>query len=243
MIEAFIWGTLAASSLMLGAILSLRIKISRQLLGLIMAFGVGVLISAISFELIDVAYKTSKNGWVVVFGMLLGAGVFTLGDYYITKKGGRKHRKSASGVDQDSGLAILLGTVLDGVPESIVIGLGLVAGKSVSVAMIVAVFVSNLPEAVSSTAGLKAGGWAPLRILKMWLVVVIVSGFSALAGYWIFDSASPAVMALILSFAGGALLTMIADTMMPEAYKDTGKLAGLVTTAGFTVAYLIAVYS
>ena len=138
-----------------------------------------------------------------------------------------------------SALAIALGTVLDGIPESIVLGLSLLGGGGVSVAMLAAVFLSNLPEALSSTVGLSNSGWGRREILGLWVVVTIVSGISALAGYAFFDGASVATIAFVQAFAGGALLTMLADTMMPEAFRYGGKQVGLVTTLGFALAFFI----
>jgi zinc transporter, ZIP family len=242
MLEAFAWGLVAASALIIGAVIAIYLTVPRRLLGLIMAFGVGVLISAVSFELIEEAFQSTNRGWSVAAGLVAGALVFFLGDVAIDRMGGRSHRQ-AGGTQRGSGLAIVLGTVLDGIPESIVIGLTLVKGGAVSVAMVVAVFLSNLPEAIGATSGLKAGGWGRRRIQALWLVVALLSAGAALIGYAFFDTASPELLAFTLAFAGGALLTMLADSMMPEAYRDSGKLVGLVTTLGFGLAYLITVIS
>ncbi len=237
--EAFLWGLGAAASLVVGAILSLSIKIPRRLLGLIMAFGVGVLISAVSFELVEEAFQSDGRTWWPAVGLACGAIVFSAGDFLIDRRGGRNHRIAGGAAAQNAGPAILLGTVLDGIPESIVIGLGLVKGGSVSVAVIVAVFLSNLPEAIGATSGLKAGGWKPWRIMRLWTAVALLSAVASLVGYVFFDTAGPGALAFTLAFAGGALLTMLADSMVPEAYRDSGKLAGLATTLGFGLAYLI----
>lgn len=240
MTEAFIWGLVAASSLIIGAILAIIFKIPRPALGLIMAFGVGVLISAVSFELIEEAFQSTNRGWAIAVGLISGAVAFTLGNFIIDHLGGRKHRKGDKAA-KNSGLAILLGTVLDGIPESIVIGLSLVKGGSIGIAVLVAVFLSNLPEAIAATSGLKASGWNKWRIIRLWTVVALISGLASLAGYLFFDQAGPEVLGFTLAFAGGALLTMLATTMMPDAFRDSGKLVGLVTTLGFGLAYLISV--
>lgn len=244
MVEAFLWGLFAASSLVVGAGLALYCRIPRRILGLIMAFGVGVLISAVSFELVEEAFHATYRGWAIALGLASGAVVFFVGDTLIDRMGGRNHRKPGVALaSQNMGLPILLGTVLDGVPESIVIGLTLVKGGSISLAVVAAVFLSNLPEAISATSGLKAGGWSRKRIGLLWLLIAVISGLASLLGFAFFDTASPDVLAFTLAFAGGALLTMIADTMMPEAYRDSGKFVGLVTTLGFGLAYLITVIS
>jgi ZIP family zinc transporter len=137
-------------------------------------------------------------------------------------------------------LAIVLGTVLDGIPESVVIGVSLLAGAgATSVPIVVAVFLSNIAESISATTGLSQGGWKSIRILAMWGGITLISGLSALAGYALFGSASPQTIAFVLAFAGGAILVMLADTMMPEAFARGGKLVGLVTAVGFALAFAL----
>jgi ZIP family zinc transporter len=241
MFEALFWGTTAASSLLIGAGISLKWHLPKRLVGLVMAFGVGVLISAIAFELAEEAFRTAGASWGLALGLAGGALTFFLGNYFISKKGGAR-RKRAAGNDDSSALAIVLGTVLDGIPESIVIGLSIVHGGVVGVAMLVAVFLSNLPEAIGSTSGLRRGGWKRWPLMGMWLGVVIVSGVASLAGYGLFEQASPDTVAFTLAFSAGALLTMLADTMIPEAFEDSGPLAGIVTTLGFGIAFWISMF-
>jgi ZIP family zinc transporter len=237
--EAFAWGFIGGSSLLLGGLLALRRPIGLHLLGLIMAFGSGVLISAVSYELVQDAFGTAGGSGAVGLGLFAGAFAFYLGDLAIDHFGGEGRKSAAGGQDAGSALAIVLGTVLDGIPESIVLGLSLLGGEGVSVAMLSAVFVSNLPEALSSTAGLSKSGWPRERILGLWASVTVVSALSSLAGFTLFDGASEETVAFIQAFAGGALLTMLADTMMPEAFRFGGKQVGLVTTLGFALAFAI----
>ena len=138
-----------------------------------------------------------------------------------------------------SSLAIVLGSVLDGIPESMVIGLTIFQGGGVGAAYLIAVFISNLPESISSTSGLVASGWKKARVLWMWIAIALVSGLASLAGYSLFQHSSPDVVAFVLAFAAGAILTMLANTMMPEAYDDGGKWVGVATTIGFAVAFTI----
>ena len=133
----------------------------------------------------------------------------------------------------------MLGIVLDGVPESAVIGLGLIGGQGVSAAMLAAVFLSNLPEAVAATSGLVRSGWSGRNVIGLWVAVAFVSGLASLAGYAFLDNASADVVAFVLAFAGGAILTMLADTMMPEAFEHGGRLVGVFTTLGFALAFAI----
>jgi ZIP family zinc transporter len=237
---SFGWGTLAASSLVIGAIIALRFHLSLRLIGLIMGFGAGVLISALSFDLVAEAIdKSSGDGWVAA-GVFAGCGVFFGGDQLIGRLGGGGQRKDPDGSQEgDSPLAIVLGTVLDGIPESMVIGLTIFEGGAVGAAYLAAVFISNLPEAISSTSGLVTSGWTTSRILWMWIAIALVSGVASLLGYALFQDSAPGTVAFVLAFAAGAILTMLAQTMMPEAYEHGGKLVGVVTTLGFAVAFTI----
>jgi len=236
---AFGWGLLAASSLLVGGTLALRLRIGGRLLALIMAFGSGVLISAVAYELVEEAFSTSAEQGGVALGLLAGALTFFVGDALIDRLGGGDRKRSGGQQTGGTALAIVLGIVLDGIPESAVIGLGLLSGEGVSAAVIAAVFLSNLPEAIAATTGLAASGWRSMRIMGLWALVAVVSGLAALAGYGLFDEASPRTLAFVLSFAGGAILTMLADTMMPEAFERGGKVVGLATTLGFVVSFWI----
>jgi zinc transporter, ZIP family len=236
---AFFWGFIASSSLLVGALLALTVRPSRRVVGLVMAFGAGVLISAVAYELVDEALQTADRGVAVALGLFAGCGVFFVGDALIDRLGGSERKHSSGEQAGGVALAIVLGIILDGIPESIVIGVGLLTGEGVGVAMLVAVFLSNLPEAVAATTGLSTAGWPRARLWLLWLAVVSVSALSSLAGYALFGDASPDTIAFVLAFAGGAILTMLADTMMPEAFEQSGKLVGVVTTLGFALAFTI----
>jgi ZIP family zinc transporter len=239
MASAFAWGLLAASSLVIGGAIALTVRLPSRAIGLVMGFGAGVLISAVAFDLVEEAANTATGSGATLFGLFAGCAVFFAGDWVIDRHGGAD-RKDASGAQAEgSALAIVLGTVLDGIPESAVIGLTIYQGGKVGAAYLTAVFISNLPEAISSSAGLVASGWKRARILWLWVAIALVSGLASLAGYGVFQSSSPDTVAFVLSFAAGAILTMLADTMMPEAYENGGKLVGVVTTLGFATAFVI----
>ena len=239
---SFGWGLLAGSSLVVGALIAFLFSIPLRVVGLIMGFGAGVLISAVAFDLVDEAVEKSVgNGWCAA-GLFAGCLVFFAGDQLIDRLGGGA-REDAAGVEQEgesgSPLSIVLGTVLDGIPESMVIGLAIYEGGAVGAAYLAAVFISNLPESISSTSGLVTSGWKKSRILWMWIAIAVISGVASLAGYGLFQNSSPDTVAFVLAFAAGAILTMLADTMMPEAFEHGGKLVGVVTTLGFAVAFTI----
>jgi ZIP family zinc transporter len=240
--EAFGWGLFGASSLLLGGVIAVLRPIGARVLGLVMAFGAGVLISAVAFELVEEAFQRSGLLSDVALGLFAGCAVYSLGDAAVDRLGGAD-RKSSGG-EQASGapLAIVLGIVLDGIPESAVLGLTLLEGGAISVAMLAAVFISNLPEAVAATSGLVTAGWKGVNVLGLWVGVMLVSALAALVGYALFDGASPSAIAFVLAFAGGAILTMLADTMMPEAFAHGGKLVGVFTTLGFATAFAISAF-
>ena len=238
---AFGWGLLAGSSLVVGAVIAFLFSIPLRVIGLIMGFGAGVLISAVAFDLVDEAAAKSTGNGALIAGLFAGCLVYFGGDRLVDRLGGGD-RKDPTGAEEKGGgnpLSIVLGTVLDGIPESLVIGLTIFEGGAVGAAYLAAVFISNLPESISSTSGLLSSGWAKSRILWMWIGIMLVSAVASLAGYGLFQDSSPEVVAFVLTFAAGAILTMLANTMMPEAFEHGGKLVGIMTTLGFATAFAI----
>jgi ZIP family zinc transporter len=235
--EALLWGLFAASSLLIGALIATWRPPHRRALGLIMAFGAGVLLSAVAYELIDEAASIAEGGVAVAGGVFAGAATFTLGDVAIGRFQ-RRHRGNAMPAKEEgSGLSILLGALLDGVPETAVLGLTLLQTGEVGMAMLVAVFLSNLPEGVAATTTLIEGGWSKRSVLGIWAAVVVACGLAAAAGYLLLDGASSGLIAFVYAFSGGAVLTMLATSMIPEAYEHAGRAVGVVTVFGFIVAY------
>jgi zinc transporter, ZIP family len=223
----------------IGALLALRFPIGLRPIGLVMAFGSGVLISAVSFDLVEEANEMSSGSGAVAVGLFAGCLVFFGGDRLIDRMGGAGRKRAAGDDGSGSALAIVLGTVLDGIPESAVIGLTIYQGGAVGAAYLAAVFLSNLPESISATSGLVKSGWRGSRVLWMWVGIVVVSGIASLGGYALFQESSPDNVAVVLAFAAGAILTMLANTMMPEAFEHSGKLVGVATTLGFAVAFAL----
>ena len=238
MAEAFFWGMLGSASLILGAVVVAVNMPSARTLGLIMGFGSGVLISAVAFELVEEAASVAKGLGATTIGFFIGMGVFLLGDQAISTMGYRD-RKKMNAVHSASGLAIVLGIVLDGVPESAVLGLTVLESGTIGVAVLAAVFLSNLPESIAATSGLRSSGWSWGGVYGLWTGIVLVSGIAAAVGYQLMSAATPAAFAFVLAFAGGAILSMLATTMMPEAYEYGGRLVGVTTTIGFAAAFAI----
>jgi zinc transporter, ZIP family len=228
---AFGWGALGASALLLGSLIAYQLAPSPNVIAVVMALGTGLLIGSVSFELIDDALDTRSVAWVGL-SVLVGAAVFTVGDWLLTRRGGGERKDMEGAQAEGSPLAIVLGSVLDGIPESFVLGLTVLQG-GVSVSLLAGVALSNLPEGMSSSSGLKAAGWPRGRVALMWLAVVVVSALSAAAGYALLDPASGLTGALVQAFAAGALLAMLADTLLPEAYEVEGVLTGPLVVVGF----------
>jgi len=241
MLNAFLWGLLATSSLAIGGMIATRFNIGKKTLGVIMAFGAGTLISAISYELIFEAIKMGRGTGFPAFGLFAGALTFFFSDKLIGKFGGGDHMDSQASHSSKLIIPMVLAIILDGIPESIVIGLGIFEGGGVSIAMLVAVFISNLPESIAGSTGMKASGWSRKRIQLLWLVIAVVCAVSSIAGFSLFNNTSDHWLSFINAFAGGAILIMIANSMIPEAYEHGGKLAGIFTVLGFFVSVCVVV--
>ncbi len=239
MLEAAFWGLVGASTLIVGAVLALALPWTRRAIGLIAGFGAGALISAVTLDLTASAFAEAHVA-IVVAGLGAGAIAFSAGNWALHRGGAVRHRKRSAG--QQAGadpLGIVLGTILDGIPELVVIGISLLAGGGVGLAFLAAVAISNLPEAISSTTGLRRVGWSTRGIMGLWVIVVGLSAVAAGAGYGLGAGAPIEVAAAIEAFAAGAVLTMLADTMMPEAFDEAGAAAGLATVLGYAIGALL----
>jgi ZIP family zinc transporter len=232
------WGAVAASALVIGSLIASFRPVRPRTLGLIMAFGAGVLMSSVAYELVEEAVDVGGQ-LPMALGLTSGACVFFAGDRLIDRMGGAGMGTVAGPATPNAGLPIVLGAALDGIPESIVLGLTISAGEGVGVAFLVAVFMSNLPEGIAGTFGLQAGGWRQAAILRLWLTVVAASAVAALLGATLLAQGSGEVQAFILGFAGGAILTMLVDTLIPESFEHAGDVAGLAATIGFGVAFAL----
>jgi zinc transporter, ZIP family len=234
-LAAFLWGGLAAAALLVGYVLSSR-KLSNRTIGLVMGFGAGALISAIAYELVP---ESVNGGLKVAVFLLAGAVAFFVLDWAVDRWGASE-RKTIDGTHPGgSGAAVFIGTLLDNIPESIVLGMGLATGGSIQVAFLVAVFVSNVPEGVAGTLNLVAAGHARRRVGWLWVALVLISAACAALGYGLIQWLPSSDGTLTQAFAAGAMLTMLADAMIPEAYEHGGRLTGLATVLGFVLAALL----
>jgi len=206
-----------------------------------MAFGAGVLIAAVAYELVFEAVNLAKLTGFPTMGLFVGAFTFFFSDRLIGGLGGSQPTAIEATHQSNLVVPLVLAIVLDGVPESVVIGLGILQGGTVSVAMLVAVFISNLPEAVAATTGMRTGGWSRTKILLLWLGIALVCAGASAAGYGLLGNLSPLWLSFVQTFAAGAILMMLANTMIPEAYAHGGKLAGVFLVLGFAVCVWVVV--
>jgi ZIP family zinc transporter len=236
------WGLVAGSALLLGAGVGDLVALGRRTTAYVMAFGSGVLISALSFDLMAEAYRRGGFGSTSA-GFLGGAIVYSLANWLLARHGA-KHRKRSGGQPSEqqqpgSGLAIAIGALLDGIPESMVIGVSLLGGAGVSLVAVIAIFISNIPEGLSSSAGMKKAGRSRTYVFGLWGAITIISGIAALLGYVACRGTSSEIIAGITAVAAGAMLAMLADTMIPEAFDEARNWAGLITVTGFLVAFIL----
>jgi zinc transporter, ZIP family len=245
-IQAGLWGLLGGGALVLGAAIAYLVALPQRAVATVMAVGSGVLISAVAFDLMDEAWKT--GGMLpTAAGFLAGAAVYTAANVYLSRRGARHRKRSGHqqrarqpGADAGGGAAIAVGALLDGVPESVVIGVSLLGGGGVSLSTVAAVFLSNVPEGLSSAAGMRRAGRPAAYVFGIWGGIALASGLAALLGNLLLADAAPGVIAATNAVAAGAILAMIVDTMIPEAFEVAHDYAGLITVAGFLLAFALA---
>lgn len=242
-LEAGLWGLLGGGALVAGALIAWSARVPQSVVAAVMAFGSGVLISAVAFDLMQEAADT--GGLLpTAIGFVGGALTYLAANAALARRGARHRKRSGdqqpSEAEQSgSGTAIAVGALLDGIPESVVLGLGLLGGGTVSVPVLAAVVISNVPEGLSSAAGMKRSGRSAPYVFGVWGGIAVASGLAALVGYLALGDAPPEAVAVITAVAAGAILTMVADTMIPEAFERTRTWTGVITTLGFLVAFAL----
>ncbi|MED3813332.1 ZIP family metal transporter [Priestia megaterium] len=238
MIDALMWGGVSGSAVLIGAIIAIFIPLKKQLTAYIMAFGTGVLLGAAAYELIQ---DSVKEAGIIAssLGFLTGAALFTLLDISLAKKGAHKRKRSDHLVPASSGLAIFIGTIMDAIPESLMIGASLIEQHHVSWLLVVSIFISNIPEGISGTSGLLKSQYQQKKIFSLWLSVFFISALCSWIGYLFLQNATPNMMGFIASFAGGGIVSMVASTMLPEAFEEGGPVIGFIASLGLLTSIIL----
>ena len=243
--EAGFWGLVSGSALVLGATIAYFTTIPQRLIAAVMAIGSGVLISAVAFDLMDEAFK--QGGFdSTAAGFFFGSVAYTAANVYISRRGASHRKRSGSNAKRsqpdassNSGLALAVGALLDGIPESVVIGVSLLDGTGVSTVTVAAVFLSNVPEGLSSAARMRKAGRSARFIFGVWGGIAGISAIAAMLGNVLLAAANPELIAAVTAVAAGAILTMLVDTMIPEATEDTHEFSGLIAVTGFLMAFVL----
>jgi ZIP family zinc transporter len=244
--QSLLWGFIASIPLLLGSIVALFASIPKSIIATIMAFGSGVLIAALSFSLIEEAFSKSQSIPPVIIGFIVGGLSYTIANYILSKKSSgdsrrrkRSHGEMAGGGKDASGLSLLIGSIMDNIPENMVLGISLVTGSTVNIVLIAAIFISNFPEGLASSEGMKTNGKSRKYIIGIWSIAVLIGTISTAIGFSILSKANSLIISIAISFAAGAILVMLAESMMPEAYKEGGMKIGIATMIGFVVAFVL----
>lgn len=244
-LQAGLWGLLAGAGLVLGAAIAFFAELPHRLIAAVMGFGGGVLIAVVSVDLIVMAFEDG-GALPTICGFLLGAAVFSGINWLLAKRGAQHRNRCGGCVEQPtesgtkgSGLAIAVGAVLDGVPESMVIGISLLGGEKVGIGLVAGFFLANVPQGLSSASGMKKAGRSGTYIFALWVGIALVSGIAAATGNFVLGDVGPKLPAAILAFAAGGVLAMLAETMIPEAFEDAQPFIGLITVVGFLSSFLL----
>ncbi|UII54265.1 ZIP family metal transporter [Cytobacillus spongiae] len=238
MVQAALWGAVASFSLFIGSIVGIYYSIPKKIIAYIMAFGTGVLLGASTFELLLEAVKASGIP-IAISSFLAGAFVFTLLELFLYKKGGSSRKRSQKNPAGHSGLAIYFGTLMDAIPESIIIGISLLHNYQINWLFILAIFISNFPESLSSTIGLRKDGYSKKKVLFLWFSVVVLSSICSVIGFTFLKDSPKTLIAAIGAFGAGGLIAMVCSTMLPEAFEEGGPVIGFIASVGIAFSLVL----
>ena len=230
MSEAILFAVIASVALPIGAVFGVWTKPPKRLTASLLAFASGALITAVAFELFNHAFEAGE--WRAGVAFALGAATFILVDLWLDKR-----VAGGAGSSAMIGFGLLAGVTLDGIPENVAMGVALVEGTTA--ALLVAIFVSNLPEAVVGAQKMRESGLSAARTLTIWVVAAIFLALAVVAGYALFENLGENAISWPMGFAAGAVLASLSITLMPEAFEEGGPLIAFATALGFLASYLI----
>lgn len=242
MTNAIIYGGVSSLALLVGAWTGIYFKLKQKTIARFMAYGSGVLVCALTFGLMEEAFINGGFDAAII-GFILGGAIFITGDYLIHVLGGRRHKRMQHLVPEGvgaNGQVITLGALLDGIPESIALGIAIFTGGGTGILMLVAIALSNFPESVSSIGGLKKESFSTGQIYLIWGIVALLGFVATVLSYIFLHDVNPNMLGTIEAFAAGAILAMLADSMMPEAFEEGGFSIGILTVLGFLTAFVLA---
>ena len=232
MLSALLFGLAASSALVIGAVAGAYWSPPQPLLAAALAFASGALVSALAFDLFEESFRAG-GAWLSGIGLLGGAATFVVADVLLD-------HYIAGGGSSVSAFALLAGVTLDGIPENMALGISLLeTSSSGALALLVAIFASNLPEAFGGAVGMREQGRSKVFAIGVWTATAILLAGAVVIGKGAFKGMSGEPLAVLLSFAGGAVLASLADTLMPDAYREGGPLVAFATAAGFLLSFLI----
>src|SRR6478672_4884769 len=251
-LDSLVFGFIASSPLLIGCIVSLYFKLPDKLITTIMAFGSGVLIATLTFSILVEAFSVTHTLPATAIGLILGGVSYSIANSILERKSKSKSSKigytnKSDGNDKiaidkknsTSGKSLFIGSIMDNIPENAALGITLAAGGAINIAFLVAIFVSNLPEGLASTSDMRSTGLSRNYILKLWSVAIVIGTIATAIGYAILSNTSPTIISISIAFAAGAILVMLGESMIPEAFKKEGFEKGIALLAGFLVAVIL----
>ena len=248
-LQAAGWGLLSGSGLLIGAVGGYYSRLQHSFISRVMTFAAGVLLAVVAVDLVINARGATSLHWTVM-GLLCGAAVFSSVNWLLSRRGAQHRKRCGECVEQPeeeqqpgSGLAIAAGTFLDGVPEGMVLGLSVLHQGAPGLGTVTAFFLANIPEALSSSAGMRKAGRSARYVFGVWIGIALMIGLAAMVAGLVLRGTGPAVRGTVEAFAAGAILALVSETMIPEAFHGSPQFNGLLLVVGFVALLILLVLS
>jgi ZIP family zinc transporter len=248
-VQAAGWGLLSAVGLLIGAVGGYYTGLQHSTIARVMTFAAGVLLAVVVVDLVINARGAASLPWTVI-GLLSGAGAFSSVNWLLSRRGAQHRKRCGECVEQPeekqqpgSGLAIAAGTFLDGIPEGVVLGLSVLHQGAPGLATVTAFFLANIPEALSSSAGMRRAGRSSRYVFGVWIGIALLISLAAAVAGLVLRGTGPAVRGTVEAFAAGAILALVSETMIPEAFYGSPQFNGLLLVVGFVALLILIVLS